>query len=265
MTHQLPPNSAALLSALREARVSSAVESTLKMRVHSRLSVSLLGLTPALSASVPATSNALVAARTSGISVARGFTVGKGTLIAWLAPVFALGVLTGVAVDRWHPQSAVKALPDNTAPLAQQDAPLAPQPEPPLQAISPSDLEQIDAPGAVTSASLAMPSPTASDANSSLAIERRLLDEARQALARGEPQAGLAPLDRHAKRFPKGVLTEEREALAVRLLAALGQNDAATARAENFHRRFPNSLFTPAVDNAIATISRRNGVGESKP
>ncbi len=264
MNNQPQPNSAALLSALREAQVNSAVEGTLKMRVHSRLSVSILGLTPALSASIPAASNALVASRTSGISGAKGFAVSKGTLIAWLAPVFALGVLTGVAVDRWHPYSAVKALPHSTAPAAQRDAPLSPQPELPLEAISPSDLEQIDAPGAAASPSLAVSAPAASDANTSLAIERRLLDEARQALARGEPQAGLGPLDRHAKRFPKGVLTEEREALAVRMLAALGQSDAATARAENFHRRFPNSLFTPAVDNAIATISRRNVAGESK-
>ncbi len=265
MTHQPPPNSAALLSALREAPVNSAVEGPLKMRVHSRLSVSLLGLTPTLSAGVPATSNALIASRSSGISVARSFAVGKGTLIAWLAPVFALGVLTGVAADRWHQAFANKSLPRITAPATQRDAPLSPQPEPPLQAIVPSDLEQIDAPSAAISPSQAMPSPIASDANSSLAIERRLLDEARQDLARGEPQAGLAPLDRHAKRFPKGILTEEREALAVRLLAALGQGDAATSRAENFHRRFPNSLFTPAVDNAIATISRRNGAAESKP
>ena len=61
-----------------------------------------------------------------------------------------------------------------------------------------------------------------SDASSSLAAERRLLDEARQNLARGEPEAGLVPIERHAARYPKGVLTEEREALAVRLLAALG-------------------------------------------
>jgi hypothetical protein len=265
MNNQLPLNSGALLSALREAPVNSAVEGTLKMRVHSRLSASLLGLTPALSASVPATSNALVALRSNGISVAKLFATGKGTLVVWLAPVFALGVLTGVAADRWHQHSASKSLPHIAAPVTQQDPLLSPQPEPPLQALLPSDLEQIDSPSVAAAPSLAMPSPTASDANSSLAIERRLLDEARQALARGEPQSGLAPLDRHAKRFPKGVLTEEREALAVRLLAALGQSDAATARAENFHRRFPNSLFTPAVDNAIATISRRNGAGESKP
>jgi hypothetical protein len=263
MNNQLP-NSAALLTALREAPVNSAVEGTLKMRVHSRLAVSLLGLAPAPGTSIPSTSDALVASRASGISVASGFAARKATLVAWLAPVFALGVLTGVAADRWHQSSANKSLTHVAAPTMQRDAPLAPQPEPPIQAISPSDLEQIDAP-APTSTSLAMPSPTASDANSSLALERRLLDEARQALARGEPQTGLAPLDRHAKRFPKGVLTEEREALAVRLLAALDQSDAATARAENFHRRFPNSLFTPAVDNAIAAISRRNGVGESKP
>ena len=147
------------------------------------------------------------------------------------------------------------------SPRAQPSVALPAQPEPSKEpSLSPESLERVlekrAAPGA--------PAVSAEPATS-LAAERRLLDQARQALARGEPAAGLAPLEVHGKQFPKGVLTEEREALAVRLLAALGNQAAALARADNFHRRFPQSLFTPAVDNAIAPFSRRNDVDESKP
>jgi len=31
------------------------------------------------------------------------------------------------------------------------------------------------------------------------------------------------------------------------------------------HRRFPNSLFTPAVNHAVATFSKQNTLGEFKP
>jgi hypothetical protein len=262
MTEQSSPSSAALISALRAAPVNAAVEGMLKMRVHSRLSVSLLGLTPTLGGTSPTTHDALATSRSSGSTASQGLAANKAILLACLAPVFALGVLTGVAADRWHQHAVIRSSPPTTAPATHQDAPLAPQPEPPHQAITPSDLDEF---GAAKRSAQAAPAPAPSDANSTLAAERRLLDEARQALAHGEPGAGLAPLDRHATRYPKGVLTEEREALAVRLLAALGQNAAATNRAENFHRRFPNSLFTPAVNNAIATISRRNAESESKP
>jgi len=262
MTEQSSPNSAALVSALRAAPVNAAVEDMLKMRVHSRLSVSLLGLTPTLGDTSPATHDARIMSRPSGIAASQGLAANKGILLACLAPVFALGVLTGVAADRWHQHTVTKSSPPTAVPATKQDTPLAPQPEPPLQAITPGDLNEV---GAAKRSAQSTPAPAPSDANSTLAAERRLLDEARQALAHGEPGAGLAPLARHATRYPKGVLTEEREALAVRLLAALGQNEAATNRAENFHRRFPNSLFTPAVNNAIAAILRRNTESESKP
>jgi len=98
-----------------------------------------------------------------------------------------------------------------------------------------------------------------------MAAEQRLLDAARAAVARGEPEAGLGPLKQHAARFPNGILTEEREALAVRILAAIGRSRDALARAEDFQRRFPNSLFAPTVEAARAMISGQNSATESKP
>jgi hypothetical protein len=106
---------------------------------------------------------------------------------------------------------------------------------------------------------------TTSEVGSTLAAEQRLLDAARAALTRGEPQSGLRPLQFHASRFPAGQLVEEREALYVRILVALERDEEAQARAANFRRRFPDSLFATVVDNALSTISRRTADPEPKP
>ena len=258
MSHPASPASATLVAALRHARNDTAAESDLKLRVQTRLSVSLLGLTPTLSAMLPAT-HAPAGALSKAWFAAKGVVATKSVVLTWLAPVVAVGVITGVAVDRVHvrpvAQHASATAPNN----AYLSASVNPQPEPvSAPAIALESLEDISdkPPAAAVSAVI-------TDPPNSLAAERRLLDEARQSLARGEPQSGLRPLNRHAKRFPNGVLTEEREALAVRLLAALGNQTAAVARAESFHRRFPDSLFMPAVDSAIAKLSRRNTLGES--
>ena len=259
MTQQTSPAATSLVSALRDARNNAGVEGTLKLRVQSRLSASLLGLAPTAGAALPSTHASEIGVQGSALA-AKGAVATKGVVLAWLAPVFAAGLLTGVAVDQVHARHVAARAIAPAPGVTQPSVSVNPQPEPTeVTTISPESLEDISDKHAAASV------PAGADSASSLAVERRLLDEARQALARGEPQAGLAPLDRHAKRYPKGILTEEREALAVRLLAALGNQPAALARADNFHRRFPNSLFTPAVDNAVASFSRRNHEGGSKP
>lgn len=253
MTQQPSPAAASLVSALREARNDAAVESTLKQRVQSRLSVSLLGLAPTLAAELPA-NHVAGFAKQGGSLAAKGAGATKGVGLAWLAPVFAIGMVTGVTVDQLHARHVARHSIATSPSMTQPHVSVNPQLEPPeIPTISPESLEDIS--NKPVSASV---SASNTDSTTSLAAERRLLDDARRALARGEPQTGLAPLELHAKRFPNGVLNEEREALAVRLLAALGNQRAALARANGFRRHFPNSLFIPAVDNAVATFSSRN-------
>jgi hypothetical protein len=85
----------------------------------------------------------------------------------------------------------------------------------------------------------------------SLAMERDLIDRARMALARGDGDAALDALERHATDFQGGRLVEEREALMVQALVQTGRIDAARARAARFRARFPNSVLLPAVDAAV--------------
>lgn len=84
------------------------------------------------------------------------------------------------------------------------------------------------------------------------ARERVLIERARTALGRDRPEQGLAALDEHTRRFPRGRLREERDALRVAGLAQLGRHDDAIKAAGRFTRRFPNSLFAPMVKAAVA-------------
>ena len=91
----------------------------------------------------------------------------------------------------------------------------------------------------------------AETAHGSLGAELKLLRAARAALNRGEAGAAFAGVQEHASQHPRGHLTEEREALAVQSLSALGRKEAAWARARRFEDRYPRSMMLPAVRAAV--------------
>jgi hypothetical protein len=103
----------------------------------------------------------------------------------------------------------------------------------------------------VRAAVSARPAPSSSDKDDRLARERAWIDQARMALVRGSARDALVALDAHAREFPSGRMTEEREALGVHALAASGQTDQARARADAFRTRWPASVFGPVVDRAV--------------
>ncbi|HTN88580.1 MAG TPA: RNA polymerase sigma factor [Sorangium sp.] len=79
-----------------------------------------------------------------------------------------------------------------------------------------------------------------------------LLGRADAALGAGRATEALDLLERHARKYPHGPSTEQREALAVRVLLTAGRRTEAAARAERFRAAFPGSLLMPAVDAALA-------------
>lgn len=93
-------------------------------------------------------------------------------------------------------------------------------------------------------------------ADGTLAAERVLIDAASSAAARGRWGDVLTACDEHARRFVRGELTEEREALRVRALAGNGQREIAWARAQVFYRRFPESMLRGAVERAVGSGER---------
>jgi hypothetical protein len=74
-----------------------------------------------------------------------------------------------------------------------------------------------------------------------------LLQRAHAAYTRHDFSDALMLVAEHARRFPKGHLAEEREALRVRSLAGAGRADEAHRAAAAFAARFPRSVLLPRV------------------
>jgi hypothetical protein len=96
--------------------------------------------------------------------------------------------------------------------------------------------------------------PPPSTRTSQLSAERVMLDEARAALAQGEPDRALERLERHRRTFSNPILGEERDAMHAEALAKAGRRDEAVAAAAAFHKRWPESLFASAVDAAVDSV-----------
>lgn len=77
--------------------------------------------------------------------------------------------------------------------------------------------------------------------------ERSLLMRAQVALTRSLPGDALTALHEHRRRYPRGQLSEEREALWVQALAASGDPHTQSAAA-SFLQRYPDSIFREAVE-----------------
>jgi hypothetical protein len=84
------------------------------------------------------------------------------------------------------------------------------------------------------------------------ANERALVDAARFALARGDTDAGLASVDAHRRRFPRGVLAEERDATEIQLLLRAGRREGARERARAFLEQYPTSLMRGTAQAALS-------------
>lgn len=83
--------------------------------------------------------------------------------------------------------------------------------------------------------------------NSSIATESRLIGGARAALRDERPTLALRLLDRHARQFPRGVMTEERRALRVAALCLDGQPKAAERESRAFLRDYRDSPLSANV------------------
>ena len=170
---------------------------------------------------------------------------------AWIAAAtFVLGVGAGALATSPHatkttPNAETSTTPSPSAALSVGSAGTSAAPSETSATLRPEDL-----PTAATGA-LAAPKPTVTTPRTpgggDLSAERAVLDVARTALGRGDPAHALASTDEHARRFPRGALSEEREAIAVQALAQSGRADEARSRALRFKKDHPESILLPAV------------------
>lgn len=233
----LDPELAALLEAERSATPAAAALE----RVWSRV----------VGGVVPPTGGGPGAGR-AGAGSGSGWLASNAVSVA--AATFVVGAVVGASL---HAVLQAPA-PERVVYVERPAAPIAMAPPPPASSLAPETPPP--SPTALPTASLSVPSAHASaraapsSSGSSLQAERALLDDARSALGSHDAAAALTLLADHDRRFPRGQLGEEREALAIQALVMLGRNDEARARAAHFRATSPNSLFLPAVDAALASI-----------
>jgi hypothetical protein len=122
------------------------------------------------------------------------------------------------------------------------DAPTAP-------ALPPAPLgERSPVPPAASPKRKLVAAPSATSESNGSATEATLLEQARSNLA-SNPSRALALTQRHAAQFPHGILTQEREVIAISALRRLGRTREADARAARFDMRYPNSAHQQLVDS----------------
>jgi hypothetical protein len=175
--------------------------------------------------------------------VSRGAAVAIALLALLLgAGLGALGHATWAAGGSVPHTEAPEAPPDSPAPPIEV---VIPEVTPAIEEAAVAPLTEPAVEAAVAPHEEAEPEPD------SLAAEMSLVSRAQTALQRGLPASALSALDEHARRFPRGELAEEREALAVQALARGGRLEEAARRAERFDARYPHSVLGPVVHAAV--------------
>lgn len=96
----------------------------------------------------------------------------------------------------------------------------------------------------------APPVPDTAPLPSSLSAEVALLGRAHRAIAAHDGSTALGHLDELARRFPDGVMMEEREAARVFALCETGRRDEVRAAAQRFLRDHPTSPQRARVSGA---------------
>lgn len=227
--------SADTLEHLRRAKEHSPLDGATRARLHSRLQASL---GPAFDSSLPTRGRLHTGA--AGLS-----SFVKGTLVG-----VTVGAAVGAGVE--HQRVARSVPPSPPVVQVEASAPASPM----VEAAAPSPIVP-PAPSAAAAPAPLAPKTEPPAVRSQR--ERQLIETARLALLRGDLVATAAALGEHQSRYHDGELGEERDSLLVQLLIAKGELPGARARAEVFHRRYPQSLFWPAMNRALQNAS------EAKP
>ena len=201
---------------------------------------------------------------TLGVPVAGGLatttanaaaTATKGALLAkWVVPLATVALLGGgVAAYRARAAGEVSVRPSEptralavaavSSPPAEMQKPAE---EPALMQAPVGASEPAIAPSTASlkpGISLNSLPNTPEKARAVPAEEREIVERAQAAVRRGDGAEAMVLLDTHARLYPAGAHSEEREALAIHALRLQGNTAAADARTTRFFARYPNSLY----------------------
>ena len=160
---------------------------------------------------------------------------------------FALAVVAVVAVASASALAALQVW--STLVRRSEPAPL-----PTVHAVAPPRIDTVAAPAPtlppIPTPQITRPQKPQRAAHSvraqeSYAAELALLQRAQVAYAGGDFVNALALVAEHGRRFPRGRLAEEREALRVRALLRAGRTEEARRAEAGFAERFPRSVLLP--------------------
>jgi len=225
------------------------------------------------SASAPGFDEAAGLASLRGAIAAEGTVpVARGRVAPWLArsiggvaAVVAAGAV--VAVSSWSTESTS---PQPHAPATAHESPFSPETPPPpaepgiataeqgitVESLPPAPIVppptkplatpsvSAKSPGAKQVES-AVRAPTAADP-----LEETRHLAALRRLAEHDPEAAITFAAEGDRSFARGILGEEREAIAIACLARLGRTEEAHRRAIRFLKSYPESPFAPSVRRA---------------
>ncbi|MEO6420592.1 MAG: hypothetical protein ABIP39_14355 [Polyangiaceae bacterium] len=168
------------------------------------------------------TGKAAAAAKTA--SVGSALKIAGGTLLAaTLAVSSAIYVPKMVGAPTRSTSTGITISDSTATPLATTST-LAP----PVETIAPA--------AAVSASAVRKPAASVESPDA----EVKLLERAQDAL-RTRPTEALALCTEHANRFPQGLLTQEREVIAIEALTQTGKMAEANARADRFAAAYPDS------------------------
>jgi TolA-binding protein len=185
----------------------------------------------------------------TGSSTAAAAKATTGTLASWAGTkVAAVVAASGLALGGGY--AAIQALQTEPPPS------VAPRTvvKPPVQQVAPQVVETTPAPEPVVAAEEApsrRPEQGLGPRQDLLKAESALLTEARAQLRSGNAAGAQASLDKLQQQFPKGMLSQEREVLAIEVLSARGNVEGAKRRAKAFVKAHPKSPHSAKLSRFV--------------
>ncbi len=156
------------------------------------------------------------------------------------------------ASDQAQPNAPVRAATGGPRARASNPAPPPLQPASPMPAALPPEPATPGPLPARARSDKRTADPEDTGTIDAVANEWRRIDAAERALAQGKPSLALVELDLHAQEFPRADLRQERRALRVLALCALGRATEGKGQQRAFLREFPRSTYRARVERACA-------------
>lgn len=229
---------------LKKALASARSETPDESRVASLEARILPLLLPPMPPPPPPAGAAQAAKLGAALAGAKGLSLVKGSVIA----LAAAAILAGAGAGALYVAQTETPKPSVSGVLPAE--PLAKSPSSTIVVTAPS-VDLVPLPSTVPPVPSAHSKPTSPMASAQEvadpALEAPLLRSAQDAL-RTNPSETLAKTQEHARKYPRGLLVQEREVMAIEALLKLGRRDEAASRAERFSRSFPGSTHQRRID-----------------